>query len=145
MARRVFFLCSMGNWWQLMASFWGLQDFMTTKNGPSIQTPCKILSLPPHNHPKKWQKSWVFLCKSMFWVGQWRGFSHSKCCISIIGFLRGGCPRGGGNWGTLRIPRDAWGLGKIRGITTHPRNRILLMGDFWNPGMVKSNLVLTLG
>ena len=22
----------------------------------------------------------------------------------IVGFLRGGCPRGGGNWGTLRIP-----------------------------------------
>ena len=25
----------------------------------------------------------------------------------------GGCPRGGGNWGTLRIPREDWGtLGK---------------------------------
>ena len=36
----------------------------------------------------------------------------------IIGFLRGGCPRGG-VWGTLRIPREDWGtLGKIRGITT---------------------------
>ena len=42
----------------------------------------------------------------------------------IIGFLRGGvgCPRGGGNWGTLRIPREDWGteqgtLGKITGIT----------------------------
>ena len=33
----------------------------------------------------------------------------------IIGFLRGGCPRGGGNWGTLRIPREDWGtLGNIR-------------------------------
>ena len=33
----------------------------------------------------------------------------------IIGFLRGGVPRGGGNWGTLRIPREDWGsLGNIR-------------------------------
>ena len=23
--------------------------------------------------------------------------------------LKGGCPRGGGNWGTLRIPREDWG------------------------------------
>ena len=32
----------------------------------------------------------------------------------ILGFLRaGGCSRGGGNWGTLRIPREDWGtLGK---------------------------------
>ena len=29
-----------------------------------------------------------------------------KPVTSIIGFLRGGCPRGGGNWGTLRIPRE---------------------------------------
>ena len=29
--------------------------------------------------------------------------------------LKGGCPRGGGNWGTLRIPREDWGtLGNIR-------------------------------
>ena len=28
------------------------------------------------------------------------------------------CPRGGGNWGTLRISRENWGtLGNIRGIT----------------------------
>ena len=33
--------------------------------------------------------------------------------------LKRGCPRGEGNWGTLRIPREDWGtLGKIRGITT---------------------------
>ena len=34
----------------------------------------------------------------------------------FIGFLRGGgCPRGGGNWGSLRIPREDWGtLGNIR-------------------------------
>ena len=41
----------------------------------------------------------------------------------IIGFFRGGCPRGGGNWGTVRIPREDWGkgtLGKIRGISTPP-------------------------
>ena len=39
---------------------------------------------------------------------------------TLIGFLRrGGCPRGGGNWVTLGIPREDWGtLGKIRGITT---------------------------
>ena len=29
--------------------------------------------------------------------------------------LKRGCPRGGGNWGTLRIPREDWGtLGNIR-------------------------------
>ena len=29
--------------------------------------------------------------------------------------LKGGCPRGGGNWGTVRIPREDWGtLGNIR-------------------------------
>ena len=35
----------------------------------------------------------------------------------VVGFLRGGCGvfKGGGNWGTLRIPREDWGtLGKIR-------------------------------
>ena len=32
----------------------------------------------------------------------------------FVEFLRGGCSRGG-NWGTLRIPREDWGtLGKIR-------------------------------
>ena len=32
----------------------------------------------------------------------------------IVGFLRGGCSRGGGNWGTLRIPREDWGtLGNV--------------------------------
>ena len=31
------------------------------------------------------------------------------------------CSSGGGNWGTLRIPREDWGaLGKMRGITTPP-------------------------
>ena len=29
--------------------------------------------------------------------------------------VKGGCPRGGDNWGTLRIPREDWGtLGNIR-------------------------------
>ena len=33
----------------------------------------------------------------------------------ILGFLRGKCSTGGGNWGTLRIPREDWGtLGNIR-------------------------------
>ena len=34
----------------------------------------------------------------------------------FIGFLTGGCPRGGGNWGTLKIPREDWGeiLGNLR-------------------------------
>ncbi len=33
----------------------------------------------------------------------------------IIGFVGGGGPRGGGNRGTLRIPREDWGtLGNIR-------------------------------
>ena len=30
--------------------------------------------------------------------------------LGIIAFLRGGCPRGGGNWETLRIPREDWGI-----------------------------------
>ena len=43
----------------------------------------------------------------------------------FIGFLRGGCSRGRGNWGTLRIPREDWGtLGKISGITTPLKNPI---------------------
>ena len=29
--------------------------------------------------------------------------------IMFIGFLRGRCPRGGSNWGTLRIIREDWG------------------------------------
>ena len=35
--------------------------------------------------------------------------------LQFVGFLRGGCSGGGGNWGTLRIPREDWGtLGNIR-------------------------------
>ena len=37
----------------------------------------------------------------------------SRSCV--VGFLRGGCSRGGGNGGTLRIPGEDWGtLGNIR-------------------------------
>ena len=33
----------------------------------------------------------------------------------FVGFLRGRYSRGGGNWGTLKIPREDWGtLGNIR-------------------------------
>ena len=36
-----------------------------------------------------------------------------------------GCPRGEGNWGTLRLPREDRGsLGKIRRIITPPKNPI---------------------
>ncbi len=43
--------------------------------------------------------------------------------------LKGGCPRGGGNWGTLRIPREDWGtLGNIRGITTPPKQNPIISG-----------------
>ena len=39
----------------------------------------------------------------------------TKNCDFFIGFFRGGVPRGAGNWGTLRIPREDWGsLGNIR-------------------------------
>ena len=44
-----------------------------------------------------------------------------KTAAFFIGFLRGGGVQGGGNLGTLRIPRENWGtLGKIREITTNP-------------------------
>ena len=49
----------------------------------------------------------------------------SSLHLQFVGFLRGGCSRGGGNWGTLRIPREHWGtLGKTR--NHHPSLRILL-------------------
>ena len=38
-------------------------------------------------------------------------------CMSSLNYrvLKGGVPRGGGNWGTLGIPREDWGaLGNIR-------------------------------
>ena len=49
----------------------------------------------------------------------------------IIGFLRGECPRGGGNWGTLRIPREDWGtLGKIRESPPRVKNSIRRWSTF---------------
>ena len=55
------------------------------------------------------------------------GVVYERICFGVlgdvvVGFLGGGgCSRGGGNWGTLRIPREDWGtLGNIRGITTPP-------------------------
>ena len=42
-------------------------------------------------------------------------FRLGSPATKIVGFVRGGCSRGGGNWGTLRIPREDWGsLGNIR-------------------------------
>ena len=41
-------------------------------------------------------------------------FQNVILLLTIVGFLRGGCSRGGGNWGTLRIPKKDWGtLGNI--------------------------------
>ena len=44
--------------------------------------------------------------------------------VIVLGFLRGGCPRQGGNWRNVRIPREDWGTSRIfrriRGITTTP-------------------------
>ena len=46
----------------------------------------------------------------------------------FVGFFRGEYSRGGGNWGTLRIPREDWGtLGKIRGITTPPLRILVIL------------------
>ena len=50
------------------------------------------------------------------------GFQAHFCLVIWVCFcvfyrvLKGGrCPRGGGKWGTLRIPREDWGtLGNIR-------------------------------
>jgi len=40
---------------------------------------------------------------SLMFGGRW------AVTTEIVGFLRGGYSRGGGNWGTLRIPREDWG------------------------------------
>ena len=37
----------------------------------------------------------------------------------FIGFLTGGFPRGGGNWGTLKIPREDWGDGLLGNLREH--------------------------
>ena len=40
---------------------------------------------------------------------------NTNCVDKNYRILKGGGPRGGGNWGTLRIPREDWGtLGNIR-------------------------------
>ena len=47
------------------------------------------------------------------WVSGQRRSSYSWQ-IWVVGFLKGGCSRGGGNWGTLGIPREDCGnLGNI--------------------------------
>ena len=73
--------------------------------------------------------------------------------------LKGGCSRGGGNWGTLRIPREDWGtLENIREDygNHHPPLRILLVyvnaisiykppkGD-WMRGCIKKLLATLVG
>ena len=47
----------------------------------------------------------------MYWSGDQLSLVGCFSCR----VLKGGCSRGGGNWGTLRIPREDWGtLGNIR-------------------------------
>ena len=53
-----------------------------------------------------------FVCANLFGDAK---ISQKISPLIVVGFLRGGCSRGGGNWGTLRIPREDWGtLGNIR-------------------------------
>ena len=51
------------------------------------------------------------------WCREMNRWEERKLVIathgSFIGLLRGGVPRGGGNWGTLRIPREDWGTLRI--------------------------------
>ena len=43
-------------------------------------------------------------------------------CSKYYRVLKGGCPREGGNWGTLRIPSEDWGtLGNIRDRCLEPQ------------------------
>ena len=56
-----------------------------------------------------------------------------KPSCNFVGFLRGGVFKGGGgNWGTLRIPKEDWGtLGKIREpppLGTPPLNNPIITG-----------------
>ena len=65
--------------------------------------------------------------------------------VDIIGFLRvPGCSRGGGNWGTLRIPREDWGtLGNIRETPPlgPPRlNKPLKISTFLSPNFPSENV-----
>ncbi len=45
----------------------------------------------------------------------WRISIELRVDTKTCRVLKGGCSRGRGNWGTLRIPREDWGtLGNIR-------------------------------
>ena len=64
----------------------------------------------PKFNLSKWCDTW-----HLWWVWYERLNDTRKSTqfTNIVGFLRG-CSRGGGNWGTLRIPREDWGtLGNI--------------------------------
>ena len=61
--------------------------------------------------------------------------NQAKIDMDVVGFLRGGCSRGGGNWGTLGIPKKR--LGKIRGITTPPLR--ILLGYRKRHGLERAN------
>ncbi len=75
----------------------------TNQNGPP-QVIFSDRSLDPHR--RRWDVGHV--TKLHLFEGS--SFDHPK----VVGFLRGGV-QGGGNWGTLRIPREDWGtLGNIR-------------------------------
>ena len=68
------------------------------------------------------------LCLFVFYLLK-TGEQTSQGLQSSDRVLKGGCPRGGGSWGTLRIPREDWGtVGKIRGITTPPLRILLIQG-----------------
>ena len=62
-----------------------------------------IWGINPGHGLKKLESSMFFYLKYS---------SSSK--TSFVGFLGGGCSRGGGNWGTLRIP-----FGKIGDLGEH--------------------------
>ncbi len=59
----------------------------------------------------------------------WAGFLRTPCCRVLKG--PGGFKGRGCAWGTLRIPRKAWG--NFRGITTPRPSRILLPWQFHPP------------
>ena len=69
--------------------------------------------------------------------------------ILVIGFLRVGCPRGGGNWGYPEdSSREDWGtLGKIRGITTRDpgQNPIIHRGEVPAPCYQQAAILSCLG
>ena len=66
----------------------------------------------PITNDKQWLKNndWWQVPNYKWWIKQ-----KAMILTSIVGFLRGGCSRGGGgNWGTLRIPREDWGMDPYR-------------------------------